>query len=1509
MQLFKDRLQDMQKNEQSVYQKENQDSQIKQQAELFQSSKIDYKEDSVFLQQAARGVQNDNFMFQPGQLESNNDYKRQEIQYKYKKNIAKHNQLEQIQDIYNEEQHSFNGHVQLLSPTSNIFKSDEDLFSQKSQPLSIKKNTQNVLNRQKKSIESDHFNENNQKKQDLIVIPTNNKNGNQIQDSQQMCISQEVQYFNDKTIEDDYNQLGTLNNQEHFIQTGYKETKESEDLLYTKEENQNETPTRKQMLQNLRLSLDKMIPKNQVSIDSKKSESQEEKITQSNPVSKQEKEQNSNNNKSNFSRKLTNAQSVNLSQTKSKKFFPRKSEFGLVRSQFNNENPLEDSLKVEQIKKESKEKQVQMQILERFQSKSWKLGFKAQRSESMISCTQLDQKQNEQKTWDIVNKLCILLKAKHKLKNLIKQRFSSLSLYERGLVGDLSDGKLISQKTITEKSKIYQKIIKFSIHPGSFPIIIFKIYLVLITMINLVYLPLMLGFDLEVSHFSYAFFFLTGISYSVEVAIKFKTSLSEKGEIISNPTLIAKKYIQNELIYDVITLIGVILGSAQHFFFLLMIIRIKHVLKYMDDLNNHYYLAEKYHQLWVLSGLFCFIVMIVHYFACIFHYVGLSQINDKYEISWLNYYQLENTAWQIRYNYSLYFSFITTATIGFGDITPQNTPERSVVIVYSIVASMCFSYTVNTVGNVFQDYFNKYQKQFIMRYNAINFMSNRSIGKELQLRVLKYIEYIHDLENDSPDKGFAVINQISKNLKSQIYNEYYGKILMQDKSFSLNFSKESIQKLSLRIQEKLYGPGEIIFEQEEQDYRLYYLMKGECEFYYYNKGGSKQSEYKTVQFSTDKKFFGYKGFFSGIPREFSCRSTNISHVFIITRQDLIEVLKEDPEDYEQFCKLRDQFLLYRNSLGEKCFGCKHFGHTLSGCPQIHLIRNKELLLLRHNFSVNQKRMKRLRKQHKYKTLSLKQEVSQQAQQYRLDTVNEIKKLNKADNQQLNQDFVITAELSDKRFSKMYPYIKFKSDEMILFDNYDDVSDFSASQSEDSLSSSESENDSIEAISEQIAEENEDQSDSEDSIEEKLKNIRKTSTKKVNSFESISSDSQDSAKRKSKPSIQSLSQLGSEKKISTGLIKSSAMMLQEDAFQNKFDQQNQEETETNDTKQEQKITEINDESIQKNIENKQSIRNNTATTSILRNSVFQKNNQESNQSNGTFQRLSKVKISSKTIVQPSFSRQNSRKESKGYIESPNISRQSSKRMTDFQRKSTNLKKKFSKIESNLQLQIEEPDFLIKDFAFHNDSPSSLPITYNPKIFRSHSLSKQNTDGVKFSKQLIENNQNKKDSILRVYEKQLQYLQGLVQKLVQKEHNKEKTVHQHINTQNQENEPQQESNKVHMKMNYNNMSMELPQILQKSSMYNAQNLNILQQTTLDVNYEINNQVNELFNYDFDDLKEFTKYFPHNNASQVCLGFKQFQDRKKKLEKFFLQKLRVNKLEHLNNISKILTPNNKR
>lgn len=47
---------------------------------------------------------------------------------------------------------------------------------------------------------------------------------------------------------------------------------------------------------------------------------------------------------------------------------------------------------------------------------------------------------------------------------------------------------------------------------------------------------------------------------------------------------------------------------------------------------------------------------------------------------------------------SLYFSFITIITVGYGDIVPKTNNEKIFVIFATMIGSAFFAYTVNTIG-------------------------------------------------------------------------------------------------------------------------------------------------------------------------------------------------------------------------------------------------------------------------------------------------------------------------------------------------------------------------------------------------------------------------------------------------------------------------------------------------------------------------------------------------------------------------------------------------------------------------------------------------------------------------------------------------------------------------------------------------------------------------------------------------------------------------------------------
>ncbi|EAR86557.2 cyclic nucleotide-binding domain protein (macronuclear) [Tetrahymena thermophila SB210] len=642
--------------------------------------------------------------------------------------------------------------------------------------------------------------------------------------------------------------------------------------------------------------------------------------------------------------------------------------------------------------------------------------------------------------WRMISHLNIILKVKQKLLSMITQKIECVTPQQHYLIGDRSD--IFNQNETKQKDNFLNQINSFILDPGSNFVIGSKILISVLILFNLIYFPIVFGFDLDVQLQITLITSLSVLFCILEIILGFKIAYYEMGELVTDPSQIRKKYMRDQFLLDLLACLSLLIGFQYKYVIILTFVKVKNLTQYLWDIDNHFFLYERFHTAWVLIKLFGFITIMGHYFACIFHYAAMIQNDDPNVVTWIQGLQLQDSPWNLRYNYSVYFSFITCITIGYGDITPKNVIERNVVIIISLISTGFFSYSINTIGTIFQQQFQNLQAKKEMRFDAIIYMRERHIHKHLQLRVLKYIDYINDMKQISPDRGLVVINQISKDLQSLLFKDFYGKILKQNKHFSLNYSSQTLEKLSLKMKEKIYGPGEIIFEQKEQDYKIFYLIKGEIEYYIHNKCGNKQSDYISVTKTDKSMFFGYKGFISGIPREMTCRSVNVTHVFYCSRDDLISVLKEDPQDYEQFCKIRDQYLLYTNSLGEQCFTCKKYGHSLSCCHKTHLVRNKELLIQKSNYSQNQCRASFERKKQKYQTFLNLQLTVFQGIKIRLKTIMKLRKRYISD--QIIEQIIIQDLSTGTTYKNKYPSIQFRDKELILLE-CDEINEECSSQ--------------------------------------------------------------------------------------------------------------------------------------------------------------------------------------------------------------------------------------------------------------------------------------------------------------------------------------------------------------------------------------------------------------------------------------------------------------------------------
>ena len=70
------------------------------------------------------------------------------------------------------------------------------------------------------------------------------------------------------------------------------------------------------------------------------------------------------------------------------------------------------------------------------------------------------------------------------------------------------------------------------------------------------------------------------------------------------------------------------------------------------------------------------------------------------------------------------------------------------------------------------------------KYNLFCYLESKNISKQLSVKSLKYLDFIHQEEESLRlNSGQEILNRISENLKKNILEEYYGKILENNKIF------------------------------------------------------------------------------------------------------------------------------------------------------------------------------------------------------------------------------------------------------------------------------------------------------------------------------------------------------------------------------------------------------------------------------------------------------------------------------------------------------------------------------------------------------------------------------------------------------------------------------------------------------------------------------------------------------------------------------------------------------
>ena len=99
-------------------------------------------------------------------------------------------------------------------------------------------------------------------------------------------------------------------------------------------------------------------------------------------------------------------------------------------------------------------------------------------------------------------------------------------------------------------------------------------------------------------------------------------------------------------------------------------------------------------------------------------------------------------------------------------------------------------------------------------FRIINgYMSKNNLNFELKSRVRRYLEFKMENEKNLDSESCEhILNKLTKKMKDEVLLESFEKYIQNIPFFNDNFSKSTLEKLSLSLKELSFSPKEIIFQ-------------------------------------------------------------------------------------------------------------------------------------------------------------------------------------------------------------------------------------------------------------------------------------------------------------------------------------------------------------------------------------------------------------------------------------------------------------------------------------------------------------------------------------------------------------------------------------------------------------------------------------------------------------------------------------------------------------------------
>lgn len=289
-----------------------------------------------------------------------------------------------------------------------------------------------------------------------------------------------------------------------------------------------------------------------------------------------------------------------------------------------------------------------------------------------------------------------------------------------------------------------------------------------------------------------------------------------------------------------------------------------------------------------LASLFATVVLAAHWFACLFYYFGFitsgtcATGEDCQYPTWFLKDAGDIPADNFgRYIAALYFSVYTITTIGYGDVVPETTAERSYTIIIMLCGAAMFAYVISQVSDIQNELKESsvYHRKQMDRLTDL--AKSRNIPLELQREIRMDFEREYRRQRVVDEKNLFE-NIRSDELRFRVLEHIYGDHVRKSRLLKY-ISSAQLSQLYQHMEEKEAQKGEVVYKKGDSP-NYFYVVKS---------GAVAVRTGKQEQLFKEGEYFGDEGLFFGRPRERVAICEEDTKLIVVPRDAVMKTLNNN----------------------------------------------------------------------------------------------------------------------------------------------------------------------------------------------------------------------------------------------------------------------------------------------------------------------------------------------------------------------------------------------------------------------------------------------------------------------------------------------------------------------------------------------------------------------------------------------------------------------------------------